>query len=331
MQKLIVNLIESLEVKKINNTISAKSKNFIQQAVKMLEQRGVVLIRNLYDEKLLADIQKTWNINFKRPSVSGTVGYYRTSYAKAVLPLFLLGRPAMKVALEKKIIFIIEKYMKSKCTLAEANAVWHKATNYIYFPLHSDFAAGWKKSKSSAFSLEKKDMKDPVGVGAMLYLHNTASGAFKYAIGSHKLQSNYGQHLKNYPKEKIYEINDNIEVCIGKKGDLILFDDRGFHGPDQPSKKDRKVLLFDYYRNKTFGSVVVTSHTINITDISILDKTQLRVLGLHASEMVNREEYVSTRFKKNLFYKLIVWMTENAYFYIHLKSLIKKKLNIFTK
>ena len=64
MQKLIVNLIESLEVKKINNTISAKSKNFIQQAVKMLEQRGVVLIRNLYDEKLVADIQKTWNINF---------------------------------------------------------------------------------------------------------------------------------------------------------------------------------------------------------------------------------------------------------------------------
>ena len=318
-------------MKKINNIISAKSKNFIQQAVKILEKRGVVLIRNLYNEKLLEEVQKAWNINFKRPSVSGTVGYYRTSYAKAVLPLFLLGRPAMKVALEKKIILIIEKYMKSKCTLAEANAVWHKATNYIYFPVHSDFAVGWKKSKSSSFSLEKKDIKHPVGVGAMLYLHDTISGAFKYAIGSHKLQSMYGQHLKNYPKEKIDEINNNIEICTGKKGDLILFDDRGFHGPDQPSKKDRKVLLFDYYRNKTFGSVVVTSHTMKITDISILDKSQLRVLGLNASEMVNREEYVSTRFKKNLFYKFIIWMIENAYFYVHLKSLIKKKLNILMK
>ena len=117
MQKLIVNLIESLEVKKINNTISAKSKNFIQQAVKMLEQRGVVLIRNLHDEKLLADIQKTWNINFKRPSVSGTVGYYRTSYAKAVLPLFLLGRPAMKVALEKNHFNYRKVYEKQMYTL----------------------------------------------------------------------------------------------------------------------------------------------------------------------------------------------------------------------
>ena len=76
---------------------------------------------------------------------------------------------------------------------------------------------------------------------------------------------------------------------------------------------------------------MVTSHTMKITDISILDKTQLRVLGLHASEMVNREEYVSTRFKKNLFYNLIIWMIENAYFYVHLKSLIKKKLNRLMK
>ena len=58
MQKLIVNLIGSLEVKKINNIISAKSKNFIQQSVNILEQKGVVLIRNLYDEKLLEEIKK---------------------------------------------------------------------------------------------------------------------------------------------------------------------------------------------------------------------------------------------------------------------------------
>ena len=79
----------------------------------------------------------------------------------------------------------------------------------------------------------------------------------------------------------------------------------GFSNDQISLLKDRKVLLFDYYRNKTFGSVVVTSHTINITDISILDKTQLRVLGLYASEMVNREEYVSTRFKKIFFISLL--------------------------
>ena len=246
-------------MQKISNPISARSKDFITKAVKELDLKGIVLIQNLFNEKLLKELQKSWNINFKKPSVSGTTGFYRTSHAKAVLPLFLLGKPAMKVALEKKILSIIEKYMNSECTLAEANAVWHKSTNYIYFPLHSDFAVGWKKSNSSNFILGKKDIKHPIGVGAMLYLHDTTAGAFKYSIGSHKLYSRYGQHLKNYPKEIINEINSNIQLCTGKKGDLILFDDRGFHGPDQPSKKDRRVLLLDYYRNNTFGSVVVTS------------------------------------------------------------------------
>ena len=60
-------------------------------------------------------------------------------------------------------------------------------------------------------------MKDPVGVGAMLYLHNTASGAFKYAIGSHKLQSKYGQHLKNYPKEKFMRSMIVLKYVLVKK------------------------------------------------------------------------------------------------------------------
>ena len=55
------------------------------------------------------------------------------------------------------------------------------------------------------------------------------------------------------------------------------------------------------------------------------------MLGLYATEMVKREEYVSTRFKKNLFYSFITWMIENAYFYVHIKILIKKKLGIIMK
>ncbi len=309
-----------------NNTISCSSKYFIKEAIFNLEKNGVVIIKNLFNSDHLEEIEHSWNKNFKKPSISGTLGYYRTSFAKAVLPLFLLGKPSLQVALDKRVIAIIEKYMKSKCTLAEANAVWHKPTNYIYFPVHSDFAVGWKKSQLSKFKIGQKDIKHPVGIGAMLYLHDTYSGAFKYSLGSHKLYSKFGQHLKDYPKHIQKKINENIFICKGQKGDLIIFDDRGFHGPDQPSKKDRSVFLLDYYRNNTFGSTVVSSHTVKITDLSNLDKTQLRVLGLGAQEMVKREEYVGTRFKKNLFYNFIAWIVDNAYFYIHIKLLLKKKI-----
>ena len=304
----------------------ANANDFINQTVQLLEEDGVVIIRGLFSLELLENLDKCWNTCFKYPAISGAIGYHRTSHAKAVLPLFLLGKPALKIALEKKIISIVEKFMKSKCTLAEANAVWHKATNYVYFPVHSDFAVGWKKSESSKFQLTKKDIKFPIGVGGMMYLHDTQAGAFKYSLGSHKLFSQYGQHLKNYPKDMRESINNNITICKGIKGDLILFDDRGFHGPDQPSNNDRSVLLFDYYRNNTFGPVVVTPHYLQITDASFLDKEQLRVLGIGASVMVSRDEYVGTRFKHNFFFNIIAWFIEHSYFYKHFKAVIKNKI-----
>ena len=55
--------------------------------------------------------------------------------------------------------------------------------------------------------------------------------------------SPYGQKLKPYPKELKNKILENMYKCKGLAGDLVLFDDRGFHGPDQPSLKDRKVII----------------------------------------------------------------------------------------
>ena len=46
--------------------------------------------------------------------------------------------------------------------------------------------------------------------------------------------------------------------CDGQAGDLVLFDDRGFHGPDQPTNADRTVILLDYYRVDTLGRVQVS-------------------------------------------------------------------------
>ena len=62
--------------------------------------------------------------------------------------------------------------------------------------LHSDFAVGWKKSLSIKKGLTKQELKRPIGIGAILYLHDTEHGYFMYSSGSHKILSPYGQSLK---------------------------------------------------------------------------------------------------------------------------------------
>ncbi len=306
--------------------IDSFDKSFLLSAINILEEDGVVILRGFFENNIIETLVNSWKVYFKKPSISGALGYYRTSHPKAVLPAFLLGQPALRIALEKRVLAIIEGYMKSDCTLAEANAVWHKATSYVYFPLHSDFCKGWKKTKKMNYSVSSTDLKEPLGVGGMFYMHDTQEGALKYSLGSHKLYSSYGQHLKNYPMKMQNTILKNVVKCFGKKGDIILFDDRGFHGPDQPSNLDRSVLLLDYYRNKTFGSVVVTPHLTNITDLSILNSKQMKVLGLKASYLVAPEEYDKTRFKKNIFYNFIAQLTDKSFLFHHIKDIIKSKI-----
>ena len=121
-------------VKKIN-ILSVNSSDFISSAVSSLEKKGVVIIRGLFTDKLLQDLQDNWHINFQYPAVSGTIGYYKTSHAKAFYLVFI-RQTSNRSSFREKSYLNIEKVMRSNCTLAEANAIWHKATKYVYFPVH---------------------------------------------------------------------------------------------------------------------------------------------------------------------------------------------------
>ena len=76
--------------------------------------------------------------------------------------------------------------------------------------------------------------------------------------------------------------------------DIILFDDRGFHGPAQPSKADRKVIIFDYYRNKTFGSTVVKPHEVKINGPSKVIYSPDKPLTCGAKVWIETESEVIT-------------------------------------
>ena len=238
----------------------------------------------------------------------------------------MLGKSALDVALNEDLVKIIEKYMGSPCTLAEANAIEDKSTSYQYFGLHSDFYNGWKKNKKMKKTIRDSDLKHPIGVGVIYYLHKTESGAFKYSIRSHKIQAKYGLKIEMYPEKVKEKILNNVNICIGNAGDLIIFDDRGFHGPDQPSNNERRVLNFDYYRDKTFGSVIVEPHKVKVNDLGTLSRKQQKVLGFHAKNLVEPEEYVYSRFKKNKLFGTLSWIVKHAYFFAHIKNLLKSKL-----
>lgn len=311
---------------KILNTKNSSLKKITSEAVSTLNEEGVVVIRNLFKPESIKNINKNWKIYFKNPSISGALGYFQTSHNKRTLNPFLLGKEVIDISINKTIINIIESFMKSPCTLAEANAVLDKPSSYEYFPLHSDFAVGWKKSTSIKKALTKNELKNPIGVGVIMYLHNTKHGCFMYSSGSHKLLSPFGQNLKHYPDHLKNDIKKNLINLNGIAGDIILFDDRGFHGPAQPSKAERRVLIFDYYRNKTFGSIVVKPHEVKINNIFNLTQKQLEILGMKAKHMVQSQDYVYTRFKKNYLYDFLVFLIKNAYVFQHIKKLIKNSL-----
>ena len=60
-----------------------KSK-FKSDAIKTLTEKGVVHIRNLFSSDTINGINKLWDIHFKAPSISGTVGYSQTSHKLSI-------------------------------------------------------------------------------------------------------------------------------------------------------------------------------------------------------------------------------------------------------
>ena len=122
----------------------------------------------------------------------------------------------------------------------------------------------------------------------------------------------------------ISELEKGRVKLDGDKGDLVLFDDRGFHGPDFPSKRDRSVILVDYYSVKVLGNTVVSPHPLWSTDLSNLTKLQTRVIGINANYMVSPKDYFMTNFKRNNLHNIICYIVDKSYILEHFKQIIKK-------
>lgn len=298
-----------------------------EAALNSLRDAGCVVLRGLFAEDDLADANRRIDEIAKSPSIAGVPGYTKTDYPKIIFNPFAAGGTLVDLSLDERVIELVEAYMNSTCVLAEANVKIDEPVGYEYFPIHADFAVGWRKSASSEFVLDAAELQKPIGVGGALYMHETSEGAFCYCVTTHKLLAPHGQSLKTYPESEIKSILSKRVRVDGMAGDLVLFDDRGFHGPDHPSSARRRVVLLDYYRVETFGYTQVSPMPVWTNDLGRLSSTQMRVLGAGADFMVPPAEYMGTRFKNSGAYRSVKFLIENAYLWQHMKQKLKAKLS----
>lgn len=203
-----------------------------EAALIALRDDGCVILRNLFEQGTVDAFKNRLQQFLRRPAVSGAMGYTKFDHPKKIISPFLIGgSEPIHLTLSEPVIDLIEDYMVSECILADASVKYDSGVGYVYFSLHTDFAVGWKKDPKMERSLTEEQLQVPVGVGAAVYLEDTSEGAFSYCMGTHKLLAPKGQNLSDYSLTEQQAIRKSLVRCDGKAGDMVLFDDRGFHGP----------------------------------------------------------------------------------------------------
>jgi len=285
---------------------------------------GVVVLRNVFPAASVDEVFARAKRYLAQPAIAGSPGYYKIDHPKKLLDPCVLGGPVYDLLLDERVINVAEKCLGSECVMAEMNLKYDAPVKYSYFAHHTDFWAGWQKKENSKPVLTEEDLRQPIGIGGAIYLHETHEGAFCYCLGSHKRVVKLGQQdLSKVPEPERSAILARRVRIDGKKGDLVLFDDRGYHGPDQPSTKERTVILIDYYKIATFGRRIVTPYAVWVTDIVRLTPRQLKVLGVGAESWGDQWTTLHAKFSRNPLHRWIARAIERAYLHRHLRATLR--------
>ena len=116
----------------------------IPTVVRHIKDRGFVVLRGVLPMDSVDAVVARADELLQQPSVAGVWGYFRADHQKKVLLPTLLGRPVYDLIANEFIIDIAESYLGVDCLLAETNLKADRGVGYTYFPLHSDFAVGWR-------------------------------------------------------------------------------------------------------------------------------------------------------------------------------------------
>ena len=108
----------------------------IAAASECIEKRGFCILRGLFSTADIEAVNSRIKRYFAAPAIAGAPGYWKVDHVKKLLNPFTLGGPVIKFLLDKQVIEVVEKVMKSECILAETVVKFDRASSYTYFPLH---------------------------------------------------------------------------------------------------------------------------------------------------------------------------------------------------
>ena len=287
------------------------------QLVEDIVSDGYTLIRSPFPAEWIADLrQRAKQINVA-PSIAGAVGFQVVDYARKVLnPCTQMGGHILDLVLYEPLLDLVEHLMGSACILAQAGMRFDRGVGYNYFPVHADFASGWTHGPD--FELTETDLRSVLSIGCILYLTHSSEGAFTYLKGTHRLYAPKGSELSDYTIDEQAELIQHRVRLDGNIGDLVIFDPRGFHGPDFPSISPRLSIIFHFYNTAVFGRRQLSPFPIFSSDIGKLTSRQVEVLGANAKAFYDPLQFMGNRIRRTWAYKLAKVVTEHAFYTEHL-------------
>ena len=287
----------------------------------LLNKDGVVVLRGVSNINNINNINSKVKNVLSYPSILGSIGYDQKDVYKKTYDGFLLGKEVVDIVASENIIDIVEKYLNDSISITEIYLKKDLGYNKVYFPYHLH--------TGSELNINPIN---PYGCGAMLYLHDTNVGAFCYALGSHNISykevNESSDGLLSSSKYKLKHEN-NLYRINGKKGDVIIFDERGYHGPEQPVKESRTVLLYGYQSIKASKNSTRTEIPILINHLKGLSVRQLNTLGINSNARQKYEDYHMRSFGKQNIYKYsALFLKIIIYIKLKLKNIKYKIKNI---
>ena len=256
------------------------SGNNKERALDHLREHGFVVIRGVGSPEQIKYLDAATKDIISKPAIGGSIGFYMKDPYKKVYDALMFGRDCIDIVVDNRIIDIVESYTNDDCLLSEIFMKHDLGADEVYFPYHAHTGSD-----------RVVNTEGPFGVGAIYYCHDTDEGAFCYSPGTHIMEFPHGPDPHKYPKEMKSAILSGMRRVAGRAGDIVLFDERGFHGPEQPTEMPRTVLIYGYQRKTTFGNTLRSPIPVLLNDLGHLSAKQLQVLGLGADSRKDLKSY----------------------------------------
>ena len=198
-----------------------------------LEERGIVVLRDLLTQDQLRRMQKAFAVRLRRMRWNNFDGYEKTEqYRHMVQDVLTLDQGFVDLALHPVVKEILTEYLGNRYELVEAKG-WKS------LPTKRDFH-GWH---GDAWYDQKHVHNIPREVKLGFYLTDVKSGAFNYIVGSHRKQ-----HPRSVKSSELQDVSPSgIVEVMGPAGTAFLFDTSGIHRQGVPMLEERHAIFLNYH------------------------------------------------------------------------------------